>query len=513
MSARHRQGDMATRELGRAAGRARLRAAPALCLLLALAGQAAAAWLDSVQISENVDTAAEWFEGCLQNQVVMDGEGNLHLFYMNAFYEQAFYRYWDGKEWSIAFSVSGDMGSAPYDCSLWLHPSGELHFFWDSNFVTYRRIKRTDGSWSRIDPVMRQISDTQSFMDSRGRVFISGDSTAVDYRLPRIVLIDGEEIQELAPLVDGQDCKDPVTFFEDIEGTIWAMGRIWNPEERNIHWAATPYDEAGGWDESRRIFLVRFGLYRPHVLCDSQGIWHVVFQRGYEEMMPTAVRYYYYDGERWSDGERIDVLPDYFSSVRPRMYIDRNDVVHVVFRDEGGRGWLRGYVWYRKRENGVWSTPIPFSDVNYAGNPQIIGDESGELHAIFHTGPAPPRLFHRRYIPGDPSVELRLNGERFGPGDALILDAWLHNPHAPFTVDLYCLLEVAGEYYFYPSWSEEVDFQRRELPDSGTALVRLLQVRLPEDLRPLGTLHFHAGLLYPESDYLLAVDSLEFQVG
>ncbi len=60
-------------------------------------------------------------------------------------------------------------------------------------------------------------------------------------------------------------------------------------------------------------------------------------------------------------------------------------------------------------------------------------------------------------------VELTISDMDFQQGETFLLSAMADSPGRS-TADFYCVLDVFGAYYFYPSWGEVLDFETIMLP-------------------------------------------------
>lgn len=58
-------------------------------------------------------------------------------------------------------------------------------------------------------------------------------------------------------------------------------------------------------------------------------------------------------------------------------------------------------------------------------------------------------------------------------GDQFGLIAFVHNPGRARAADLYCVLDVYGSYYFYPTWTTDLQYQRLTVPVGTSSTVIL----------------------------------------
>ncbi|MBN2057120.1 TlpA family protein disulfide reductase [bacterium] len=76
--------------------------------------------------------------------------------------------------------------------------------------------------------------------------------------------------------------------------------------------------------------------------------------------------------------------------------------------------------------------------------------------------------------PEECSFEFQLSQEYFRENDVFSLQAVLTNNGSPRMVDFYTALDVFGLYYFYPSWTEVLEFETVNLPGGDQYTVGVL---------------------------------------
>jgi hypothetical protein len=114
-------------------------------------------------------------------------------------------------------------------------------------------------------------------------------------------------------------------------------------------------------------------------------------------------------------------------------------------------------------------------------------------------------------------ITLRLPNDLFHTGDTFQLDLDIDNPGPPVAADLYVLLQVFSEFWFYPSWrplDEGLDFQAVTY-DTGQSTMSIIPPFTLPDVSPGGPFYFHTASFEPgalDLDHLVAaVDSVEFR--
>jgi len=110
-----------------------------------------------------------------------------------------------------------------------------------------------------------------------------------------------------------------------------------------------------------------------------------------------------------------------------------------------------------------------------------------------------------------PRIQLSLNHQLFLPGDDFIFNAHITNPGFRVEVHQYIVLDVFGEYFFWPSWTRAVDSQYRLLAQGANYTDVILQFVWPTNVGSAYNLVFWAALLDATSGTLLGeVDAVYF---
>jgi len=109
---------------------------------------------------------------------------------------------------------------------------------------------------------------------------------------------------------------------------------------------------------------------------------------------------------------------------------------------------------------------------------------------------------------GPPRVRIETNRAFYTAGDPFLLTLKLFNPGPERAVDLYVLLEVSGVYWFWPSWTRNVDFQSRTLPAGYYRSETLLSFTWPQGAGARDGLRFWAALVAPGTADLIDLDAV-----
>ncbi len=130
--------------------------------------------------------------------------------------------------------------------------------------------------------------------------------------------------------------------------------------------------------------------------------------------------------------------------------------------------------------------------------------------------------FHRNYYgydPGanDPVIELRLNQTVFYPGSVFVCTASLTNPsHTSVSFYEYVILDIgegfgADRYFFWPSWSANLDSQYIVMGANSRINQNILQFVAPADMPPIGPLTIWGGMVDATGNLLGDIDFVTFE--
>jgi hypothetical protein len=107
--------------------------------------------------------------------------------------------------------------------------------------------------------------------------------------------------------------------------------------------------------------------------------------------------------------------------------------------------------------------------------------------------------------------DLRLNKTMFEPFDHFVLSTLIINNSATIEVDEYILLDVYGSFWFWPTWSQTLDFERRTIEAGETYEDTIIDIWWPAGAGSADDLRFYGALLDPETSTLVCnFDMVEF---
>jgi len=108
--------------------------------------------------------------------------------------------------------------------------------------------------------------------------------------------------------------------------------------------------------------------------------------------------------------------------------------------------------------------------------------------------------------PGRAAISLILSKPNFTAGDRFLLQYQWDNPSETFAANELIVLDVGGSYWFWPSWTMEIDMRQRQLPARDAATEDILDFIWPQVSGSLSGIKFWAGM----TDEALAVIDVEY---
>ena len=105
-------------------------------------------------------------------------------------------------------------------------------------------------------------------------------------------------------------------------------------------------------------------------------------------------------------------------------------------------------------------------------------------------------------------IEVSCNQQVYLPGDRFTLMSRIWNPESAFSSAHFVILDVFGQYWFWPTWTEEVNYSRWTIPGPGELSYVYLDFIWPDGAGSLGGVKFWAALLDPTASELLCEPSM-----
>jgi len=106
-------------------------------------------------------------------------------------------------------------------------------------------------------------------------------------------------------------------------------------------------------------------------------------------------------------------------------------------------------------------------------------------------------------------IDLILNQTLFQPGDAFILDLRLLRNGPAVQADAYVLLDVFGNYWFWPEWHRQLSFAAMTIPPNSHQTLNLLAFTWPAGAGSAFGIKFWSALLAPGSNEFLCNYDME----
>ena len=109
------------------------------------------------------------------------------------------------------------------------------------------------------------------------------------------------------------------------------------------------------------------------------------------------------------------------------------------------------------------------------------------------------------------NINLSINKNIFHPGERFLLKLYWKSFDISTYVDLYIILDVYGNYYFYPSWTQDIDYYSFFINNYTESNLNILDFIFPENCGSAQGIKFWAGITYHLTFEILSnIDSVEF---
>ena len=112
----------------------------------------------------------------------------------------------------------------------------------------------------------------------------------------------------------------------------------------------------------------------------------------------------------------------------------------------------------------------------------------------------------------EPIISIDTNQDVYYAGDQFELTYQIDNSNKSGTnADLYIVLDVWGNYYFYPTWSEDISYENIDIPEDTIIEKTILNFTWPEGAGEGNDIKFYIALCEPDTYNLLTdFDSCSF---
>jgi uncharacterized repeat protein (TIGR01451 family) len=329
-------------------------------------------------------------------QIVTDGSGIVHVVWTyEAGDDEIYYirRASDGT-WSSPQNLSHNTGDSA-DPQLAVDKGGVVHVVWVDNtpgtYNIYYARRGNDGIWS--NPLNISSSSMGAF-------------------LPQVA-VDGNE-------------------------TVHVVWQDHTPDSADIYYSRRTND--GTWSIPLNISNTTGQSEEAQLAVDESDGVHVVW---HDDTPGNRDIYYAYraDSGTWSAPRNVSSNPT--ESYPPRLAIDGNGVVHVVWFDTILYG--DSDIYYAQRgSDGTWSSPLNISSMGVTNFPELAADKRGFVHVVWDDGSEV--YYIQRGSNGTWSTRQNISHNprpSYAPQLAMdesggIYVAWLDYPPLGDSTDIYC---------------------------------------------------------------------------
>ncbi len=112
--------------------------------------------------------------------------------------------------------------------------------------------------------------------------------------------------------------------------------------------------------------------------------------------------------------------------------------------------------------------------------------------------------------PFDPRIEILLNSTMFQSGDRFDFDIRIENSSQLVTLHCFVLLDAFGSIWFWPSWTQAIDYETWTIPAVTSAIYPILEFSWPNDAGAADGLRFWAALTSLDWMTIVSLDSEEW---
>ncbi len=139
--------------------------------------------------------------------------------------------------------------------------------------------------------------------------------------------------------------------------------------------------------------------------------------------------------------------------------------------------------------------------------------ESGYAYMRYGTcriGESPSVSYYTPQNMGDVDLELSTNRTFYRSGDQFMLSVGMYNQGPAKTVDLYVMLDVYGQYFFWPGWTQNLDKALRNLYEWNYHSENILQFNWPAGSGAANGILFWSAVMNQNGSHLFDYEYCEF---
>lgn len=245
------------------------------------------------------------------------------------------------------------------------------------------------------------------------------------------------------------------------------------------------------------------------LVLDAAGLPHVV----YVDTNTANINYAYHDGVSWIVETAFEDATAMTNCID--FVLDSNDVPHLCFYSK-----VETLV-YANRIGGTWQGDGVDDDGNVGHFCSMDIDSTDRLHIAYYDADLKNLKYAVQTLPPTPTPtpmdltsDLTMNDDYFTAGETFLLErTWINAMGAPQAVDEYIILDVAGLFWFWPSWSDTGDFSKWTVPVGGPTTDTILTFTWPQVSGEFTGIRFWSGFLAADTVDLLSYDMIEWGYG
>ncbi|HUT81937.1 MAG TPA: hypothetical protein VMZ29_12100 [Candidatus Bathyarchaeia archaeon] len=292
-------------------------------------------------------------------------------------------------DWSVTSCLSEKDGLGSFQSEVAVDSYGNVHVTWYDdhggyNKIQYRVFLRQKNIWSDIQTISNNSAKALSYeplitVDQKDRLHLCWWDCLDSMRLLYRYMIDNRWSEFFVVLQNG-NVSAP---YEIITNTNDSVLFFWNEQIGNSTELYYRSFSITTKEFSKVKQITNTSTYGPKpfsAICDSHQRIHLVWEDKSLKMTNYEIHYQYYENNEWQpDSPLILSQIDNISDVNPKLGIDSNDKLYLVWEhiDDSLE------VYYQFEANDEWSESQKISGSGNAWAADIAIDKEDNFHVVY----------------------------------------------------------------------------------------------------------------------------------
>jgi len=217
----------------------------------------------------------------------------------------------------------------------------------------------------------------------------------------------------------------------------------------------------------------------------------------------SCIRHFWYDGTNWLNEDIVSVPDD---CDQPLTYlIDGLEQHYIAWRNTDDYSLM-----YAIGETSNWQIGTINNQMIFVDEMSLTMDLMNKVNLSYDDG-LNGDLYYAQFR-GDIWYNLGMGSTRFLTGHSFKLTREIHNTTgSDLTADEYVLLDVFGEYWFAPTWTQDVQFQITGVGPKSVDSEIPLDFFWPSGAGSASGIRFWGGIVESGTGNLIDYDMVEFE--